>query len=170
MNKKSFNLSKFITNITGQNPLDQFCDDKFISNADCSIMRLTDAISSIEIIIQTKYIPLKEEHLIMKKVGLMNAIVHEMTFLIHQIDGTIQDCNKRRVEKGLKSYSPSFAKLKSRNCNIDNKHKNNEVLISKIILKLLQSDFFDDLKKHHDGYSSTELRLKNWCQQIIGIK
>lgn len=170
MNKKSFNLSKFITNITGQNPLDQFCDDKFISNADCSIMRLTDAISSIEIIIQNNYMPLKEERLIMKKVGLMNAIVHEMTFLIGQIDETIQDCNKRRVEKGLKSYSPSFAKLKSRNCNIDNKDKNNEVSISKIILKLLQSEFFDDLKKHHDGYSRAELSLKNWCQQIIGIK
>lgn len=170
MNKKSFNLSKFITNITGQNPLDQFYDDKFISNAHCSIMRLTDAISSIEIIIQTKYIPLKDEHLIMEKVGLMNAIVHEITFLIGQIKSTIQDCNKRRVEKGLKSYSPSLAKLKSRNCNIENKYKDNEVLISKIILKLLQSEIFEDLKKHHDGYSSTELSLKNWCQQIIGMK
>ena len=170
MNKKSFNLSKFISNITGQNPLDQICDDKFISNAHCSIMRLTDAISSIEIIIQTNYIPLKEEHLIMEKVSLMNGIVHEMTVLIGQIKSTIQDCNIRRVEKGLKSYSPSFAKLKSRNCNIDNKYKNNEVSISKIILKLLQSEFFDDLKKHHDGYSRAELTLKNWCQQIIGMK
>lgn len=170
MNKKSFNLSKFISNITGQNPLDQICDDKFISNAHCSIMRLTDAISSIEIIIQTKYIPMKEEHIIMEKVGLMNAIVHEMTFLIGQIKSTIQDCNKRRVEKGLKSYSPSLAKLKSRNCNIENEYKDNEVSISKIILKLLQSEIFEDLKKHHDGYSSTELNLKNWCQQIIGMK
>ena len=149
------------------------CDDTFLSDAHCSIMRLISAVSSIEEILSNKYFYVtsnSSEHLIMEKVGLMNAIVHEMTFLIHQIDGTIQDCNKRRVEKGLKSYSPSFAKLKSRNCNIDNKYKNNEVSISKIILKLLQSEFFDDLKKHHDGYSSTELRLKNWCQQIIGME
>ena len=170
MNKKSFNLSKFISNITGQNPLDQFCDDKFISNAHCSIMRLTDAISSIEARLASIIPFLQDEPLIIEKVGLMNAIVHEITFLIGQIRSTIQDCNKRRVEKGLKSYSPSFAKLKSRNCNIDNKYKNNEVSISKIILKLLQSEFFDDLKKHHDGYTRAELNLKNWCQQIIGME
>ena len=97
MNKKSFNLSKFITNITGQNPLDQFCDDKFISNAHCSIMRLTDAISSIEARLASIIPFLQDEPLIIEKVGLMNAIVHEMTFLIGQIRRTIQDCNKRRV-------------------------------------------------------------------------
>ena len=167
------NLFKFISNITGSNPLDCMCDDTFLSDAHCSIMRLISAVSSIEEILSNKYFYVtsnSSEHLIMEKVGLMNAIVHEITFLIGQIRSTIQDCNKRRVEKGLKSYSPSFAKLKSRNCNIDNKYKNNEVSISKIILKLLQSEFFDDLKKHHDGYTRAELNLKNWCQQIIGME
>ena len=170
MNKKSFNLSKFISNITGNNPLDYMCDDKFLSDAHCSIMKLNDAISSIKSIISNRFYHLTDEHVINEKIGLMNAIAHEMSFLINQIRDTIKDCNKRRVEKGLNSYFPSLAKLKARDCDIDNKHRNNEISISKIILKLLKSDFFNNLKKHHGGYTSTERGLKNWCQQIIGIK